>query len=109
MTWNDFIMVAIVLLLCAIAFGLYRINETLESKYSGLRELLGENQKVSEKILFQLNSRSSLGLEHYSENALDTEVREIKSDLRFWIKSCQRLHSPDFLKIEKEKIASNKI
>ena len=61
MTWNDVIMTAEFLLLCAIAYGVYQVKQAIKDMYSGLGQLLGQHREIAEKIRFQLDSGDAVG------------------------------------------------
>lgn len=103
MTWNDLNMTADFLLLCAIAYGVYRVKKAIEDMHSGLGQLLGEHREIAKKILFQLDSGEAVsGLPH-PRFPLHVEVHTIKEDLRDFQHKWFELHIPDFVREKVER------
>ena len=107
MTWIDVITTAEILLLCAIAYGVYRVKQAIEDMYSGLGRLLGQHREIAGKILFQLDS-SNVVPARGVRFPLDVEVRTIREDLRDFRWSWGKLHTDDFVEIEMEELKRRK-
>ena len=94
MTWINVITTAEFLLLCAIAYGVYRVKQAIEDMYSGLGRLLGQHREIAGKILFQLDS-SDVVPARGVRFPLDVEVRTIREDLRSLRWSWVKIHDED--------------
>ena len=103
MTWNDLIMTADFLLLCAIAYGVYRVKKAIEDMYSGLGQLLGQHREITEKILFQLGSGGTGPVSLPLQFPLHVVVRTIEEDLRHFKSQWFDIHLHDLTRAETEK------
>ena len=101
MTWIDVITTAAFLLLCAIAYGVYRVKQAIEDMYSGLGELLGQHRDITKKILFQLDSGDTVPAAS-PRSPLHVEVHTIREDLRDFKHKWYELHIPEFAKRKAE-------
>ena len=107
MTWIDVITTAEILLLCAIAYGVYRVKQAIENMYAGLARLLGQHREIAGKILFQLDS-SNVVPARGVRFPLDVEVRTIREYLHDFRWSWEKLHTDDFVEIEMEEVKRRK-
>ena len=107
MTWIDVITTAEILLLCAIAYGVYRVKQAIEDMYSGLGRLLGQHREIAGKILFQLDS-SDVVPPRGVRGPLDVEVRTIREDLRSFMWRWVEIHTDDFARTEMEEFKRQK-
>ena len=94
MTWINIITIAEILLLCAIAYGVYRVKQAIEDMYSGLGRLLGQHREIAGKILFQLDSSDVVDASGVPF-PLDVEVRMIREDLRDFKWRWVKIHDED--------------
>ncbi len=102
MTWIDVITTAEFLVLCAIAYGLYRVKQAIEDMYSGLGQLLGQNREITKEILFQLDSGDADRRPPGQRFPLHVEVHTIREDLRYFKNKWEKLHISDFVRNEME-------
>ena len=107
MTWIDVITTAEFLLLCAIAYGVYRVKQVIEDMYTGLGQLLGQHREIAGKILFQLDSSDRIPARGV-RFPLDVEVRTIREDLRSFMASWNKIHTDDFVRIRMEEVERRK-
>ena len=101
MTWIDVITTGELLVLCVIAYRMYRVKQAIEDMYSGLGQLLEQNREITKKILFQLDSGGAVPAAS-PRYPLHVVVHTIQEDLRSFTNRWAKLHTSDLVRIEME-------